>query len=234
MKSLSIVRLFIFIMKVLAAIALLTFIIVNFLISLCMLAVIKIFYKYWYSKPFHILWGSDAFLQYQGSSIFGPEENTSMSYFTIRFNGQPDVFKWRKRFKENIINISKSDDMAKPFAAYKKRIVRKLGYYIWEEDPNFSIENHIRLHPCTYDNNKALTKILSDMLQEPYLKGHSPWEIILIKKQLDYDNSDQEQDDQDEYVMAMRTHHSIADGPLLMATCSMFTDDSMKQRFNGK
>lgn len=206
-----------------------------FLASICKLTIIKVFYKLWYSKPFNILWGGDAVLQYQGHSIFAPQENASMSYVAIRMRGRADIYKWRKRMMENVIDLPKSHDLAKSFAAFKKLIVRKHGYYVWEEDPNFSIEDHVRLHPETYDTDKALTKILTDLTQQPYPKGHSPWELILIRKQQFQSNCFQVDNTEDnEYVCAFRVHHSIVDGSLITCLIANFCDESTRSRFDGK
>lgn len=207
---------------VLGGILLFMLFITCYVFSLFQLAIIKIVYRLWYSKSFNILWGCDALMQYEDFSIFAPPQTQAMLYFAVRFKGRPNVHNIQTRIAENINQY------------WKKRIVTKFGYYVWEDDPKFRIEDHVRLHPQTYDNDKSLLKLLEVMTQQSYPKDHSPWEIILIRKQQFHYNLLQQQQNDDEYVMAVRVHHSLGDGTLILTMVSSICDDCTRKEFKSK
>lgn len=206
---------------------------VQILISLCWLTIIKLFYKLWHSKSFDNLVGIDSVLKDQEYSIYGPQEINAVAVVCIRFTGHLDIVKLQQRIDQSVMHIPKSDFMAKSLAAFRKRIIRKFGYYIWEEDPHFSIANHVRLHSQVYDDARSLTKILTDIMQQPYPKDCPPWEVIAIRRKSCSDSLQiKKTEDDSEYYLVFRFHHSLSDGNIIAYFTATITDESTKCHYN--
>ena len=96
-----------------------------------------------------------------------------------------------------------------------------MGFLFWEENPNFKLENHIRMYDYT-DSNLALPRnsteddlraVTNGLLAKEYAKEHSPWELLLVEN-FHY-SRDIGQVGTTEVVpgsvLVLRIHHALAD-----------------------
>lgn len=207
------------------------FTIVNFLLSCCKLAIINIIYYFTTGDKIDILWGSDALMQYQGSTYFTSQECTAISSVVILLKGSPDVFKWRQAIKNNLFSDSTTKENFKPFMRFRQKVVRKFGYYVWKTEDPFQLESHVRLHDHSFHDRTSLMKIVSDISHKSLLSDLSPWEIVLIPEKSQTSNADKEATT---YVVLFRIHHSLGDGILTMKFIMSMGDEATKQKMAGK
>jgi diacylglycerol O-acyltransferase / wax synthase len=94
------------------------------------------------------------------------------------------------------------------FARFRHRIGEPrgaVGMPCWEEDPNFSIDNHLvraRLSPP--GDEAALQAFTSDLASRPFPKGRPPWRFHFVPSY------------QGGSALIARLHHSIGDGLALV------------------
>ncbi len=96
---------------------------------------------------------------------------------------------------------------------FRQRIVPSglLGAPVWEEDPRFSLQNHLvreRLRKLTPD---ALQTFVGEVATEPLDPAHPPWQFHLLQGP-------------DGSVLVSKLHHCLADGFALMSVLLSFAD----------
>lgn len=101
------------------------------------------------------------------------------------------------------------------FRRFRQRVVTVGNTARWEDDPNFTLNAHLRriALPAPHDQT-ALQELVSDMMSTPIDFTKSPWQYHLIEN---YNGG---------CVLLGRLHHCIADGIALIRVLLAMTDDS--------
>lgn len=195
------------------------------------LVIIKIFYQMFFGRPFRILCGPDAFFQLHAKSYFTSHDCITSTLFIFMQKGSADIQKWRHFVNQKWFIESKREERASMFSKFQCRIETKFGFCIWENDPNFSVENHIRLWKDNYEDEETLMNICSRILHQSLSQDRSPWEIVLVKKKR---NADEEAEKDDCYATVWKVHHSLCDGSLFGMILSSISDDKCQEWFRRK
>lgn len=116
--------------------------------------------------------------------------------------GQSTVEKLRELVAERLVNF-KRENGEKLCPRLTCRIETMYGQYVWLEDANFNIEQHVRLWQGRLPTTTSeLQAIVSEICSQPLPYDKPLWEFILIPTP-DLDNS---------HCFVFRIHHSYADG----------------------
>lgn len=89
------------------------------------------------------------------------------------------------------------------------------GYTFWQKDEKFNIDNHVSCyHQTGAVDEKELHKIKLELLNRPFTRNKSPWEVLIVKNfEPDLDNNAHVVDKNKEYTaVVIRFHHSMVDG----------------------
>ncbi|MCU0294819.1 MAG: wax ester/triacylglycerol synthase family O-acyltransferase [Candidatus Nanopelagicales bacterium] len=100
------------------------------------------------------------------------------------------------------------DRLIDKFPVFSRRAAKVDGTWVWEDDPDFALSNHVRRvtlpEPGTRDEAEAY---ISSRVSEPFDAQHPLWEMDLIEG-LDGSSG--------EAMVLARFHHGIADGVRLV------------------
>ena len=123
-------------------------------------------------------------------------------------------------FRQNVMRVvmQKAPDGSLHNQEIQQEIVSWMGYHFWRWDQNFRIENHVRMYDGVYKNKvdkegctvDTLRLISAEFIRTPFAPGRSPWEAVVIHNvttEEDVDGASQPKS-----VVALRVHHSLADG----------------------
>lgn len=212
---------------------LLQLLVIVFLCSLTELLIIKLFYNLFLSRPFHILWGLDAIAHTIGRSYFKPKECLNSNIYYLKLKGTIDLTKWRQTVLKSMFNAS-TDGTAYLRRGLTNNIGRKFGYLVWENDSNFSIDNHVRLYDDYYEDDHSLVNVVARIRNERFPKDHPAWEILLVPRKEEKCGNNEDDYHQSEYVAIIKFHHSNCDGSMIILWVANMCDDSAVQRFHGK
>ena len=124
-------------------------------------------------------------------------------------------------FEGNLNHVRLRQTLEKRMLAYdrfRQRVVEPrsaLGPVIWELDPNFDLDAHIRRVGLPEPGGKAeLEQLVSDLMSTPLDYSKPLWQIHIIENY------------KDGFVLINRLHHCIADGIALMRVLLSLTDES--------
>ncbi len=203
--------------------------------SCIVVVIIKGFYRLVLGRRFPILCGADAYLQVHAKSYFTSNDCITSTLFILKHKGSADVHKWRHIVNQNWFVGSKSEEQASLFSKFQCRIVKKFGFFIWENDPNFLIDNHIRLSADSYEDDDTLTNICSQILHQSMSQVRSPWEIVLVRKKRNGGNREEYSNQEDDsYATVWKIHHSLCDATLFFMLLSSISDQKCQQWYRRK
>jgi len=110
------------------------------------------------------------------------------------------------------------------FPRFLTRPILRAGQYLWETDPLFDIDNHVKkvALPGSADK-KALQDYLADQVSEPLDQNKPLWQMQFVEN---YQNG---------VAIILRVHHCYADGLALISVFNSITDASANvAAFTGK
>lgn len=103
------------------------------------------------------------------------------------------------------------------FPVLSRRAANVDGAWVWQDDPDFSLDNHVRHVELNGDLNKAQDYV-SGRISDPLDRDHALWEVDFISGL----------PGEPAAMMLARFHHAVADGirivQLLLSMCDMKTD----------
>ena len=118
--------------------------------------------------------------------------------------GTVDIQKLREIINERL--VFGKDEKGDRICARLTQVVQKhLGYFVWKEDENFSVENHV----LDWNGNcpkslEDLDMTLSEICSTPLPDILSPWQFVVVPML-----------EVNLFGVLLRVHHSIADGVAL-------------------
>jgi hypothetical protein len=96
--------------------------------------------------------------------------------------------------------------------------VRFLGFFFWKWEEDFHVREHVRAYDYDYDENPQaelrlpqprtdaeLERVLGSLINRPYRRGFSPWEVLLVHPFRSGSEG------KEETVILWRFHHSMGD-----------------------
>lgn len=118
--------------------------------------------------------------------------------------GSPDINKLRKIICERL--VYGEDEKGERICPRLTQVVqRHLGYYVWKEDENFSIEKQVLNWTGDYPKRvEDLQAAISEICSTPLPKALSPWQFLVLP--ILEGNC---------FGLLIRVHHSVADGVAL-------------------
>ncbi|CAL4192087.1 unnamed protein product, partial [Meganyctiphanes norvegica] len=127
----------------------------------------------------------------------------------ITMSGIPDIGKIRSHIKSKIV------DAMDPSGEYKYRkfhqlFFRRFGYYVWQDQAEFDITNHITMVSMKHSVGDKKSQILKYMCKTETMNlsgDRPPWRITVI------DTGD------GRYSLLIILHHAIGDGMSLVRLC---------------
>lgn len=84
------------------------------------------------------------------------------------------------------------------------------GFTFWEAEKNFKIEKHIRIMEApqlTLLDKGSLKRLFVDLVNQPFEKGRSPWELVIVT-----DENDSNRCEVRKTMILFKIHHALIDG----------------------
>lgn len=126
-------------------------------------------------------------------------------------NGTPDLDALKTLLMDRVISNKEEPS----YARMRKRITKRFGRYVWEDEPNFDIDKHAMFYdgpsPCS---EKELQETLSALVSAPISKDISPWLFIVMRLNMG----------KEQFGVCMRIHHAIGDGFSMVGLFSRMVD----------
>ncbi|MEZ5184843.1 MAG: WS/DGAT domain-containing protein [Candidatus Nanopelagicales bacterium] len=134
------------------------------------------------------------------------------------FNEEPDWDAVRAVIKERLVDR---------FAVLRRRAVRADGVWMWEDDPDFDLDHHIRHDTLggSADFEDA-QEYVSGRMSQPLNRDHPLWEVDIL-------TGLRGRKGQPKALLMSRFHHAVADGirivQLLLSLCDVTEDATPAQ-----
>jgi hypothetical protein len=129
---------------------------------------------------------------------------------SVGYNGNLSKSQVEKRFKEVI--------EADQFPELKQYLSRWMGFYFWEQDKNFSLEEHLTYCEDEIKTFEELDEKRCALVDKPFVMGKSLWEAVF------YPNCKIE-GSSIKTISIIRIHHTMADGYSILKIANAMTDD---------
>ena len=130
--------------------------------------------------------------------------NRHIIHALMVIEGLPDIRKLRKIICERLV-YGKDEKGERICPRLTQVIQRHLGYYVWKEDEDFSVEKQVL--NWTGDNPERLEDLevaISEICSTPLPEALSPWQFVVVPIL-----------EENHFGLLLRVHHSVADGVAL-------------------
>ncbi|CAG7815108.1 unnamed protein product [Allacma fusca] len=129
------------------------------------------------------------------------------------------------KFRDSFLQLLESKDLkGNPIYPEMKMYIKNYcGFFFWKSVPDFSIENHVRIYDnslldalATEDldltelNSETVVRLAQNIIKRPFPVKQSPWEFLLYHNKIQENTP--ESDCVKKTMVAIRLHHSLADG----------------------
>ena len=130
----------------------------------------------------------------------------------MEVSGEPNITKIRKLVYNRVIKNRKG--VHKTYERLTQCVTRRYWSYIWKDEENFSIKQHIPFYkgPLPVTKND-LEKLYCKFAADLFPSNISPWKLYVIPKQ-----------NKEGFVMFLKIHHVIGDGFALIGLISQLMD----------
>ena len=118
--------------------------------------------------------------------------------------GKPDIAKLREIIQERL--AYGKDEKGKRICPRMTQVIQNyMGYFVWKEDKNFSMEKHV----LNWEGNLPKTlddveETIAEICPNPLPENLSPWQFLVFPVL-----------EEDCFGLLLRIHHSVADGVAL-------------------
>ena len=157
-------------------------------------------YLYWYFRGVEAVSGGDSVWMSNG-----PKNPGIISALMI-FNGEVALEKFRKRAYETMVE-RKPGDRHHPYRRSTRTVSTSLLNYLWTEEEDFDINEHVKSHSNTVTSKSELRCVVSKLCTVPFRKGTSQWDLVVIPWI---------QNGVRKTGILFRVNHSLADGGALI------------------
>ncbi|CAG7691929.1 unnamed protein product [Allacma fusca] len=140
---------------------------------------------------------------------------------TLTFKGTITVQSLLELFQERIISL-KNPEGSLHYPELQQFYHQWMGFLFWKWDPNFDLQNHLRLYdypdlkivPQENISHGDLARINANLMRKSWAKGRSPWEFLVIPNFVEEEEDLSQINDNKNPGTALifRFHHGIGDG----------------------
>lgn len=138
------------------------------------------------------------------------ETNRNFIVGMIKIRGEKSVDEIRKYILSRLF----AKHLDETYRRLSQRIRRCYGSYVWEDEAEFDIKQHLPLHdenvPKTQEEIEVLFEEFAD---EDFTEDISPWMIKIVPSQ-----------EQESFLMLFKFHHTIGDGFAMVGLLSQLAD----------
>lgn len=128
--------------------------------------------------------------------------NRHIIHALMILEGAPDMEKIKKIVSERMV-YKKNDNGDRICARLTQAISECCGQFVWKEEEDFQIDQHVSLWDGENPRNKEeLENVLSQLAPTPLPRNLSPWHFYIIPTKYERPS----------YAFLMRIHHSMGDG----------------------
>lgn len=130
--------------------------------------------------------------------------NRHIIHALMVIEGPPDIHKLRKIICERL--VYGNDEKGERICPRLTQVIqRHLGYYVWKEDEDFSVEKQVLNWKGEYPKHlEDLEVAISEICSTPLPEALSPWQFLVVPIL-----------EEDCFGLLLRVHHSVADGVAL-------------------
>ena len=133
----------------------------------------------------------------------------------VEVKGEIKVEKLRRRVFSRLFN--KKRELHQTYKRLSQRIERRYFSYVWKDEENFNIKQHIPIYKGPLPKTKEDTeKVFTKFTEDPVPTNISPWMIRLIPKE-----------DKKGFFLFLKVHHTIGDGFAMMGIFSQLVDEKL-------
>ena len=135
------------------------------------------------------------------------------------FEGELSVENLREKFNADVLSSKKSNGELE-YSELRKYWTRFGSYFFWKEEENFDIKRHIR--PFDYQlpvkcsdtkdaiiTDEGLQIIFAKLLNEPWSRGQSPWEWLVLQN---YSSDGESISETGRTATIFRINHALGEG----------------------
>ncbi|ELT97405.1 hypothetical protein CAPTEDRAFT_205445 [Capitella teleta] len=152
-------------------------------------------------------------------------ENKSVINSVMVFQGKPDLAVFRKLIKQRLVDAKDKtgDRLFNKITMYTNRLLRN---YVWVEDPDFDIEQHVYMYPEKVSSKQeCLEQVVSEISSVSLPSKKSPWQFIILEPL---------ETNATHYHVVFRVHHSVGDGVSLVRALIFRIVDSIPEEVTKK
>lgn len=143
------------------------------------------------------------------------EENPNYITALMTIKGKPDMQQLRNLVEEKVIH----GQLEKTYTRMKQRVSKCYNTYLWRDEENFDIKDHIVEFEDKNITTKAqLEDIYTELCSIPFREDISPWQFTIIKL-----NEKEEM-----YCIHFKLHHCIGDGFAMVGLLGQLVDSKLK------
>lgn len=144
--------------------------------------------------------------------LFETENNRNFIVGMMELEGEGNIKKLRKHLLSRLFD--KNRELDETYKRLSQKISRHYFSYVWTEEENFSINQHIPVYKGPLPKTKEdIEQLFIDFICEPCAKDISPWKMRVIPK---HDNSG--------FLLLCKIHHTIGDGFAMVGLLSNLVD----------
>lgn len=144
------------------------------------------------------------------------ESNRNFIIGMIEVEGEPNIEKLRKLVLSRLFDKKRNLDVT--YQRLSQIVSRRYLTYVWTDEANFNIKQHIPVYKGVMPANKKDAEIIfSKFAAEPLPKKISPWLFRIIPKE-----------DKESFFVFCKFHHCIGDGFAMVGLLSQLVDDKPK------
>ncbi|XP_065669722.1 putative diacyglycerol O-acyltransferase MT1809 isoform X2 [Hydra vulgaris] len=152
------------------------------------------------------------FTPFDKAFIHESKENRNFIIGIFELEGEPNIEKIRKCVIARFLNKRRLLD--KTYERLSQRVTKRYFSYVWEEESNFNIRQHIPIYKGVLpETKKDIEQLCSRLTDEEFPKDISPWMLKIIPKK-----------DKSGFIIFAKVHHVIGDGYALIGLLSELVD----------
>lgn len=144
--------------------------------------------------------------------IHETENNRNFIVGMMELKGDANIKKLRKHLLSRLFD--KNRELDETYKRLSQKISRRYFSYVWTDEENFSINQHIPIYKGALPKTKEdIEKLFIEFIIEPCARNISPWKMRIIPK---HDNSG--------FLLFCKIHHTIGDGFAMVGLLSNLVD----------
>ena len=142
-------------------------------------------------------------------------ENPNYISALMMVKGKPDIEKLRALVEKKIIN----GEPEKTYTRMKQRVSKCYNTYLWRDEENFKISDHIvELEKQNITTKSQIESIYTELSSQQLPDDISPWQFTIIKLSCK----------EEMFCIHFKLHHCIGDGFAMVGLLGQLVDSKIK------